>query len=49
MKNFGIRYGDYGIGWIPSECTLSAYMKKDEKVGDYGNNSHQFVPKEYAI
>ena len=49
MKNFGIRYDYYGAGWIPTATTLIQYMKKDERVGDYGYNTHQFVPKEYAI
>ena len=49
MNNYGIRYDKYGMGWIPIYWTLSQYMKHDRRVGDYGRNTHQFVPKEYAI
>ena len=49
MNNYGIRYESYGHAWIPDGVELNKYMSKDQCSGCYGSNTHQFVPKEYAV
>lgn len=54
--NFGIRYPqdteqfetNYRA-WSPRVSTLEKYIQNDIKCGDYGKNTHQFIPKDYVI